>query len=433
MKIALIVPTRERYNSQVRLAESIKNTAKDINNVVLYYGVDDDDPIKEQTKSLTEKYSFIKIIEIHNNKEFLGLGKLWNIMANQIPDDIFSMIGDDMVFETKDWDERILERFNENNLPNDKLKLVFCNDGWNGKLAVNSFVHRRYYEIVGQYIREEWKHSYHDNWLQDVFTSINRIEFLNDVVIRHLHWSIPQSKAQYDKVYVNLQNHAVKSIQEYPYNGSEMLKKREDEIQTLKNNLDSGIDFSILILSMHSRKEYLDKLIACLKAQITLEFKKRVQILVNIDRGEKFIGLKRNELLASAKGKYVAFIDDDDLVSADYIKLVLSAIDKKPDVVGMHLLMTTDGQNECRTYHSIKYNTWYDERDPERENRQRYFRCPNHLNPVKREIALNVKYTPVDNIGIPEDRDYSLRLFPLLKTEEYIESPIYYYYYRSFK
>lgn len=55
-----------------------------------------------------------------------------------------------------------------------------------------------------------------------------------------------------------------------------------------------------------------------------------------------------------------------------------------------------------------------------------YYRNPNHLNPVKKELAIQVPYKEI-NFG--EDKDYSERLFPLLKTEVYISGIIYYYLY----
>ena len=67
--------------------------------------------------------------------------------------------------------------------------------------------------------------------------------------------------------------------------------------------------------------------------------------------------------------------------------------------------------------HSIKYKTWFEEN-------YIYYRCPNHLNPVKRELALKVRFLPQDS---GEDCDYSKRLLPLLKTETYIEGIIYNY------
>jgi hypothetical protein len=46
------------------------------------------------------------------------------------------------------------------------------------------------------------------------------------------------------------------------------------------------------------------------------------------------------------------------------------------------------------------------------------------LNPIKRKIALSVGFL---DISVGEDYDYSLRLKPLLKTEVYIKTPIYFY------
>lgn len=189
---------------------------------------------------------------------------------------------------------------------------------------------------------------------------------------------------------------------------------------------------SILICTLDNRKHFYDRLINILRRQLYMEnLCGQVEILSECDNGEISIGQKRNKLLEKSSGLYICFIDDDDLVSDDYVKSILNSIDKNnPDVIGIHLLMTTNGDNEERTYHSIKYKTWYHEVDPDRPGKLRYFRNPNHLNPVKREYAIQVRF-PNTNNG--EDRVYSQNLLKFLKTEEYIEHPIYFYEYRSVK
>ncbi len=179
---------------------------------------------------------------------------------------------------------------------------------------------------------------------------------------------------------------------------------------------------SILIPSLTNRKKMLDELLKSLEPQLV----EGVEICINIDNGKKSTGQKRNELIKGCNGEYIAFIDDDDKVSGDYIALVLEAVKTGIDVVGMHLLMTRKEiqSTEERTYHSLKYKHWYDEPDPDRKDKRKYFRNPNHLNPVKREFALQVGFPDKDH---GEDHDYSKKLLPLLKTEFYIESPIYYY------
>ena len=186
---------------------------------------------------------------------------------------------------------------------------------------------------------------------------------------------------------------------------------------------------SILICSLESRKDFRERLLLCLESQIAKIDSGQVEILTDIDNGEKDIGEKRNDLLARASGDYIAFIDDDDLVSKDYIDKIMKAIDEEPDCVGIHLVMYTNGTNSEHSYHSLQYNDWWSEHDPD-NGRRKHFRTPNHLNPVKRELALKVGF-PSSNHG--EDRDYSLRLKDLLESEVYIEEPIYFYYYNPIK
>jgi len=174
---------------------------------------------------------------------------------------------------------------------------------------------------------------------------------------------------------------------------------------------------SILICSLYSRAEKLNRLLAKLNPQLNAE----VEVLVKSDHGEMIIGQKRNKLLSEATGEYIAFIDDDDLVSDDYVAKILSAIQTSPDCVGMQGVITFQGQCPRIFIHSTKYDSWFEQNDV-------YYRPPNHLNPVKRELALQVGF-PELNHG--EDRDYSMRLKSLLKSEKFITGVIYHYLYEK--
>ena len=182
---------------------------------------------------------------------------------------------------------------------------------------------------------------------------------------------------------------------------------------------------SILILSLENRKSYLDRLLTILNPQITEE----VEVLIELDNGESSIGKKRNSLLQKSSGQYICFVDDDDLVSYDYVSKILKAIEKNPDVVGMHLLHFNDNQLAGFTYHSLNYRTWFETRDLTL-GFMRYYRNPNHLNPVKREYALNVGFP---EISMGEDKVYSQNILRYLNKEQYIFEPIYYYMFRSIK
>jgi glycosyltransferase involved in cell wall biosynthesis len=175
--------------------------------------------------------------------------------------------------------------------------------------------------------------------------------------------------------------------------------------------------FSILICSLSSRAEKLQRLMNALQPQLN----NFVEVLVKTDNGEIPIGRKRNLLLEEASGEYLAFVDDDDLVAEDYVKKILEAIESKPDCCGIQGIITFQGQGARMFIHSLKYKEWF-------EQNGIYYRCPNHLNPVKREIALMVRF-PETNFG--EDKDYSTRLLPLLKEERFISGVVYHYLYEK--
>jgi glycosyltransferase involved in cell wall biosynthesis len=135
------------------------------------------------------------------------------------------------------------------------------------------------------------------------------------------------------------------------------------------------------------------------------------------------IGQKRNSLLALSKKDYVAFIDDDDLVSEDYISILLNSIQEFPDCVSLNGIITTDGTDEHKFIHSLKYKMYSENKDL-----KEYYRPPNHLNCIKSSIAKQVSFIH-KNYG--EDTDWALELMSknILKTEKTISQVIYFYQY----
>ena len=131
------------------------------------------------------------------------------------------------------------------------------------------------------------------------------------------------------------------------------------------------------------------------------------------------IGTKRNNLVSAARGEYICFVDDDDTVTPDYVSSILAALESKPDCVGLEgVISWADGTSQIFK-HSLQFAGWYTGMDGV------YYRTPNHLNPVKREIAASIGFSPSLSIG--EDFDYAQRLRPKLRTEEYVDHPIYNY------
>jgi glycosyltransferase involved in cell wall biosynthesis len=151
-----------------------------------------------------------------------------------------------------------------------------------------------------------------------------------------------------------------------------------------------------------------------------------IEILVFTDNFIYSIGKKRNYLLEHAKGDYIAFIDDDDEIGPNYFKHAFAGIEKGVDACGLTGIITEDGLNPKKFVHSFLYDHWF-----EKDNV--YYRNNNHLNVIKREIAIQMKF-PETNMG--EDHDYSKQLqrSGLITTEYWDqEEVIYYYKYRSKK
>lgn len=225
---------------------------------------------------------------------------------------------------------------------------------------------------------------------------------------------------------------------------------------------------SILICSLQERKDQLDGLFSHLLLQMPQKptmfcsapviqpvckgfFCEDVEVVSQIDNGEQKISAKRNDLLLRAQGDYICFVDDDDQVPDYYIAAILAAIeypkpvgdsitfplvattkqieelksskewiDPRPDVVGFTGRYFVDGKEQKPFIHSIKYNNWF-------EDGRAYYRCPTPLNPIKRELCLKVGFN--ERLSLVEDHDFSIRIRPLLKTEVFIDKPMYFYYF----
>lgn len=201
------------------------------------------------------------------------------------------------------------------------------------------------------------------------------------------------------------------------------LQSNSNSVQNSSNQL----EWSILICTLPERAKSFNYITDKLKRQIlALGLQDRIEILYFLDpRGYLPTGFKRNKLLQASKGLYTCFVDDDDDVSSQYIGMIHEKLQSLPDCVSLVGLITIDGKNQKKFIHSIQYDHFF-------ETPEAYFRPPNHLNPIKREIAIQFPFLPVT---IGEDTEWAMRIVNShkLQKEANVNTPYYFYIYKSKK
>lgn len=325
-----------------------------------------------------------------------------NEAAKESTGDLIIAISDD--FDCPDsWDHRLL-----NQIAGRKDFVVRIDDGIRNpgilteKIIPMPIMDRTFYNRFGYIYQPDYNHFFGDEELFRVGVILGaKIEV--PLLFPHIH--PVTGKVQSD--HVNKKNNA------FHPGDKETFKKREAEGFGLKG-------LSILIPTLKKRSNFLKNLLITLDEQTSsLKAEGLVEILLSTDEGEKTIGRKRNILVKAATKDYVAFIDDDDRVSANYIQLLLKAIQLNPDCCSLEGILSTPGRNSRVFKHSIEFQGWY-------EKAGVLYRYPNHLNCIRASIAKQIRFPEISR---GEDRAFSnaLQNSGLLKTEAKIEGILYYY------
>ena len=195
----------------------------------------------------------------------------------------------------------------------------------------------------------------------------------------------------------------------------------------------SEIKFSILMLSIPERIDSMKAAVQHLQEQAdALGQGKAVEILVLLDNRSKSISEKRNDLLQMARGKYIAFLDDDDAVSKDYMSKILTAIDENDvDCISFNQWCSINGEPMDVEFGigNPHGQLWRDEDGFLGDIK----RPPYHMCLWRREIAQSEAFNPVygANGQSSEDIDWLMRLYPKIQTEHHIEDALHGYIYSS--
>jgi len=178
-----------------------------------------------------------------------------------------------------------------------------------------------------------------------------------------------------------------------------------------------NIIWTIGILHLPKRANLYNTLITELNKQIkNCNAHDNIEIITETDNGENSVGKKRNNVIDKARGEYVCFIDDDDMITEIYVSKILKALETKPDVVELVGFLP---KYDLPFIHNLNCGGHF-----RKDGIQ--FRTPNHLNTIKTSIARQVRYPEISH---GEDQDYSHRLWDsgLMKTESLIGERMYIY------
>ncbi len=182
---------------------------------------------------------------------------------------------------------------------------------------------------------------------------------------------------------------------------------------------------SILIPTLDERELLLSRLLYKLRGQIERDkFENQVEILVLRDNREISIGAKRNALIDMASAEFVAFVDDDDDVHEDYIRLIVTALSQHPDVdcLGITGMIYFRGDHPRRFVHSLQYDQYLAQDGV-------YYRPPYILNPMRRTIAQQFRFAET---RYAEDAEWAMRIAraKALHAEHFLDEILYRYYSR---
>lgn len=190
---------------------------------------------------------------------------------------------------------------------------------------------------------------------------------------------------------------------------------------------------AILIPTIDGREKYFDRLMGKLIEQKKWFPDADVRVLHYKDSGYRHggvsIGEKRNMLIQMAiecNATHRAFIDDDDDITPNYLKLNMPGVYGNYDCNSLVGILSTNGVIDPHKhvfFHSLKYDSWW-------EDNQYFYRNPNHLNVINLAKTKDILF---EHKNDGEDGCWSEELARrnVLKTEYEITEPFYQYLFRS--
>ena len=404
MRLLLKFPTRSRPQQALRVIQHYYTMATNPGSIGVAMSCDHDDDSMTRTLIQDEFTRILNPFEWH--RIYYGDNKSKIQACNADMEkvdyswDIVMLVSDDMIPLVKGYDDVIRSHMMAS-FP-DTNGILWFNDGYQtDKLNTLSVMGRAMYQSFGYIYHPSYKSFYCDTEFTDLCKGDlkSRCLYVPACIIRHEHPGHGYGVA--DSLYVKNQaawNH---------------------DMDNYINRKAYPADWTLLIPTIPGREQQLQRLIRSihdLHRHTCPDL--RIAIVLGFDNREVSIGTKRQNMLQSAEGKYVSFIDDDDEVTSNYFE------DAAACIAGNYDCMRLRGQISRWTFTHSTANKLTDPM----ANETTFLRPPNHLNVMKADIAKTIKFRDATS---GEDLDWTIRLARtgFLRTEyQSDESRIHYIY-----
>jgi hypothetical protein len=189
--ISILTPTRGRPENVRRLIESVFSNAANPASIEIIFYVDQDDS------------TFPESLINENVKVIVG-PRLWlsimqNVLYANARGEIVMYAADDIVMNSRNWDQIVRNEFDK---LEDKICVVYGNDNaTHGKsIAIHAFLHRNWINAVGCWVPAGRGLPY-DLWITEVGRNLDRLIYLPNLEIEHIHYRQGDGKADFDATY----------------------------------------------------------------------------------------------------------------------------------------------------------------------------------------------------------------------------------------
>ncbi len=258
-KISLIVPTRDRVDSLVRMMDSVMNNAENPALIEFVLYIDKDD-----VSQYPDFKSNVKIIR----GDRVSMSVMNNLCCENARGNILFLCNDDVVVKTNKWDSII---YNSVESYTDDVYLLYPNDLHKGeRLCTFPVFSKQLFLNFPGIMPKFYKGAFIDTHIFDIFQQLsglgeNRIKYLPNVIFEHFHFLT--GKSVIDSTYTDrnrfgddymfiysakFRSEVSKSIEYYIYNGHVKSKAAQPTVQPTVNYTYTNSNFSKSIVGIFS-------------------------------------------------------------------------------------------------------------------------------------------------------------------------------------